>query len=262
MYFLLRSTPLDLSADRLRGLRVSLNTPVVSIEELPVEPARATIAIHDESDGRPNVTVGVCSIRSGATVLFSFQGHLRQDNALTSGLDAALSFGESMGFLFDEDELASDNTEEARLRALALWLERMSPASGASELEPRASVAAPAPPAASPLGESFEDEVLDGEVLLLEEVADPEDDFPAVGAGEPVGADSEPPVPLSKFRHSAPSPSPRPGAQEVRPEVEVKEPPPDPNRTTLGRLKLVKRRPDGGEPLSKPSAIRRLLSSF
>jgi hypothetical protein len=97
-------------------------------------------------------------------------------------------------------------------------------------------------------------------VLLLEDVAESEQDLPGVGAEESVAVDPEPPVPLSKFRQSAPRPSPRPRAQEVR--AEVKEPPPDPNRTTLGRLKLAKRRMDGGEAPSKPSAIRRLLSSF
>jgi hypothetical protein len=252
MHFLLRSTPLELSADRLHGLRLSLNTPVVSIEELPVEPARAAIAIHDEIDGSPNITVGVYSLRSGVPVLFSFEEGLRDRTALANGIDAALSFGESMGFLFDEDELGSDSAEEARCRALELWRELIVPSSGGSQVDPQ--------PSAAPPVESFTDEQLQDDVLVLEDVADPEDDLPDFAAEEPVAVGSEPPVPLSKFRQSAPRPSPRPRAQEVRPEA--KEPPPDPNRTTLGRLKLAKRRRDGGEVPSKPSAIRRLLSSF
>jgi hypothetical protein len=253
MYFLPSSTPLDLSADRLRGLRLSLNTPVVSIEEVPVEPARAAIAIHDEIDGSPNVTVGVYALRSGVAVLFSFEGPLRDNGALTNGVDTALSFGESMGFLFDEDELGSDSGEEARSRALNLWLELMSPASGESERDPRTSAAPAAPsPASGPNGGA--------EVLLLEEVADSEDDLPGFRVEEPGGVDSAPPVPLSKFRHRAPSPSPCPSEQEVSPDVVESRP--ASKRAPLGRLKLVKRRKGGGEAPSKPSVIRRLLSSF
>jgi hypothetical protein len=255
MYFLLRSTPLDLSADRLRGLRLSLNTPVVSIEELPVEPARAAIAIHDEVDGRPNVTVGVCSLRSGASALFSFDGPLRESGTLTNRLDAALSFGESMGFLFDEDELEAGSEEEARLRALDLWLELMSPAAGESKLTVEA-----APPPAPERGEGLEERRVEEEVLLLEEVADPEDDFPDVSVEELDDVDSRPPVSLSKFRHSAPSRPPGPPEQAAPRDVERRQP--AVKGAPLGRLKLVKRRKGNGEAPAKPSAIRRLLCSF
>jgi hypothetical protein len=260
MHFLLRSTPLELSADRLRGLRLSLNTPVVSIEELPVEPARAAIAIHDENDGCPNITVGVRSLRSGAAILFSFEGGLRDPGALANGIDGALSFGESMGFLFDEDELESGSAEEARSRAVDLWLELMGPASGESKLAPQTSVAPAVPPPAFELDDSFEAETLDDEVLLLEEVADSEDDLAGVAAEEPGGVDSGPPVSLSKFRNCAPSQPPRPREEETRPDVG--ESPPAGKRAALGRLKLAKRPKNGGEAPSKPSAIRRLLSSF
>jgi len=260
MHFLPRSTPLELSADQLRGLRLSLNTPVVSIEELPVEPARAAIAIHDEIDGSPNITVGVFSLRSGVPVLFSFEGGLRNQNALANGIDAALSFGESMGFLFDEDELESCLTEEARSRALRLWRELIVPASGESKLDPQPSVEPAAPPPAPGPDESFAAELLDDEVLLLEEVADPDDDPSGVHAEEPGDVDSAPPVSLSKFRNCAPSQSPSPCQEEVRPDLE--ESPPVARRAALGRLKLAKRRKDGGDVPSRPSAIRRLLSSF
>lgn len=261
MHFLLRSTPLELSADRLRGLRLSLNTPVVSIEELPVEPARAAIAIHDEIDGRPNITVGVYSLGSGVPVLFSVDGGLRDQSALANGIDAALSFGESMGFLFDEDELESGPPEEARSRALDLWRELIVPASGESKVTPQPSVVPAAPTPASGPGESFAAELLDDEVLLLEEVAAPDDDLSGVPAEGPGDVGSAPPVSLSKFRNCAPtSQSPIPCQEEARPDVE--ESPPVAKRATLGRLKLAKRRKDGGEAPSRPSAIRRLLSSF
>jgi len=260
MYFLLRSTPLDLSADRLRGLRLSLNTPVVSIEEVPVEPARAAIAIHDEIDGCPNVTVGIYALRSGVAVLFSFEGSLRDGVASTNGVDAALSFGESMGFLFDEDELESDSGEEARSRALNLWRELMTPASEEPERDPKtAAVPAPPSPASGPNG-GAEAEPTGDEVLLLEEVADFEDDLPDVRVEGSNGVDSAPPVSLTKFRHRAPSPSPTPSEEEASPDVVESRP--ASKGAALGRLKLVKRRKVGGEAPSKPSVIRRLLSSF
>jgi len=260
MHFLLRSTPLELSPDRLRGLRLSLNTPVVSIEELPVEPARAAIAIHDESDGSPNITVGVRSVRSGVAVLFSFEGGRGDQTELANGIDGALSFGESMGFLFDEDELESGSTEEARSRAVDLWLALTGPASGESKLDPLTSAAPALPPLGFGPDDSFEAEGLDDEVLVLEEVADSEDDLAGVAAKEPGGVDSGPPVSLSKFRNCAPSQSPRPREEERRPDVD--ESPPAGKRAALGRLKLTKRPKHGGEAPSKPSAIRRLLSSF
>ena len=256
MYFLPRSAPLDLSADQLRGLRLSLNTPVVSIEEVPVEPARAAIAIHDEIDGRPNVTVGVYALRSGVAVLFSFEEPLRDNGALTTGIDTALSFGESMGFLFDEDELESDYGEEARSRALDLWYELMSPPSREPERDPQTTAVSAAP---GPDGDAEAVPQGDG-VLLLEEVADSEEDLPGVRVEEPDGVDFPPPVLLSKFRHLIPGPSSSPYEEEARPDVE--DPRPASKRAALGRLKLVKRRQGGSEAPSRPSVIRRLLSSF
>jgi hypothetical protein len=48
--------------------------------------------------------------------------------------------------------------------------------------------------------------------------------------------------------------------EEAYPGVEKS--PPAKKRTALGRLKLVKRRNGSGDARSKPSVIRRLLSSF
>ena len=70
--FFPRTESLALSETSLWGLRVSLNSPVVSIEELPVGPARAAIASHEEADGRPSVTIGIRSMTGGDAVLYSF----------------------------------------------------------------------------------------------------------------------------------------------------------------------------------------------
>jgi hypothetical protein len=292
MYFALRSELLDLSTDRLCGLRLSLNTPVVSVAELPAGPARAAVAIHEEIDGRPNITVGVRSLRSQAAVIFSLEGDLNEHSSLAVGVDAALSFGESMGFLFDEDEFDAGPEEEVRPRALGLWLDLMGPA-----LEPSEGLAQipaePAPPPAPSVPEdSFEIEGLDdgSEVLLLEKLADPEDklaDALADGSGEldselfaledeeekPAGdsllseldgivaaweAPGEDAVPLSKFRHAASGESPSPPADQVG----VATAPSAARGTPLGRLKLVKRPRGSSQEAPRPSLIRRLLSSF
>ncbi|GAG41554.1 unnamed protein product, partial [marine sediment metagenome] len=221
MYFALRRELLDLSADRLCGLRLSLNTPVASIAELPAGPARAAVAIHEEIDGRPNITVGVRSLRSQAAVIFSLEGDLNEHSSLAVGIDAALSFGENMGFLFDEDEFDSGPAEEVRPRALGLWQDLMGPALGQSEVLAQPPVApAPLAPPSLPDG-SFEVEGLDddSEVLLLEELADPEDELANAFADEPGEIGAEPLVPLSKFRHAASSEPLSPCADEVQPGV-------------------------------------------
>jgi hypothetical protein len=177
------------------------------------------------------------------------------------GIDAALSFGESMGFLFDEDELDEAATEEARGRALDFWLELMGQdqdlgASGEFQLEPEA----PDP------GFELTELPAGEEVLLEEEVSEADEallDLALVG-GAPASAETEAvggtPVPLSKFRHCAPSQTASPAAEE--PPAAAGESPPAPKRTALGRLKLVKRRKARGEGPPKPSVIQRLLSAF
>jgi hypothetical protein len=288
MYFPLRTVPLDLSVDRLNGLRLSLNSPVVSIEELPVGPARAAIAIHEEPDGRPNLTLGVRSLREGAVALFSIEGDLREQSSLAVGIDAALSFGESMGFLFDEDELEAVPAEEARPRALGLWHELMNPASDAPEAAPETPAAAALPSSTAEPDEGLAAEGLEDEVLLLEDLAD----LPEVSAeqGEEIGSQPFGPdiqvespgfdlsadpsgstggvsettgqasVPLSKFRQRAPSPPPpEPEAEELPRAAEA---PSAKRSAVLGRLKLVKRRKGTGDDPQKTSVIRRLLSSY
>jgi hypothetical protein len=126
---------------------------------------------------------------------------------------------------------------------------------------------------ASPDDDVFEVDGLDDEVLLLEEVADPEEDLPDAFADPQGGIDSgsfelgeeaerpgAAPVLLSKFRHSAPSAPPSPSVEAAPPDVGESRPPA--KGAALGRLKLVKRRKGGGDGPPKPSAIRRLLSSF
>ncbi|MDH3684842.1 MAG: hypothetical protein OEP95_01380 [Myxococcales bacterium] len=122
--FFPRTVTLELAESHLRGMRISLNTPVVATEELAVGPARAGLLVHLEPDGRPNVTIGIRSLRSGEVVLYSFEGDLRAHSSLDVGIDAGLSFAESMGFLFDEDELGDGDAGAIR-RCMGLWNELM-----------------------------------------------------------------------------------------------------------------------------------------
>jgi hypothetical protein len=99
----------------LRALRLSLNTPVLTIEDLPVGPAAAGIALHAGPDGLC-LTLAVRSVRTGQLVFF----HPHEDWSEIHGselmVDAALSFAECMGFLFDDDpiEAGGDVREAAR----------------------------------------------------------------------------------------------------------------------------------------------------
>jgi hypothetical protein len=117
--FFPRSHPVTVTRDEIRGLRLSLNTPVVATEEIPIGPARAAILVHEGSRG-PEVTIGIRSLRADRIALYGFEGDLREASSFAVALDAALSFAESMGFLFDEDELGTGGAA-ARVRCLGLW---------------------------------------------------------------------------------------------------------------------------------------------
>jgi hypothetical protein len=118
--FFPRTTPLQVAPAQVRGLRLSLNTPVVSTEDLPIGPARAAILIHAEGKRGETVTVGVRSLRAARVALFSVEPDVAGDASFDVTLDAALSFAESMGFLFDEDEVG-DGGAQAKTRCLGLW---------------------------------------------------------------------------------------------------------------------------------------------
>jgi hypothetical protein len=96
--------PAPVHRRELRSLRVSLNTPVVAIEDLPVGPAAAAVAIH-AAPGGPLLTLALRSVRSGQLAFFAPDEEWQP--GVEVALDAALSFAEGLGFLFDEDALAA-----------------------------------------------------------------------------------------------------------------------------------------------------------
>jgi len=166
MYFC-RQPPPEREAKALRALHVSLNTPVVAIEDLPVGPARAAIAVQDAPGGRAALMLVLRSQRTGQLACFAPDEMLESDASAQIALDGALSFAESMGFLFDDDaipELGAAGPREAAdswndLLGIEpqdlevdpepapaegppeIWLEEPAPAVAASA----AAVAAPAP---------------------------------------------------------------------------------------------------------------------
>jgi hypothetical protein len=114
MYFS-RQQPPERGARALRALHVSLNAPVVAIEDLPVGPARAAIALQDAPEGGASLLLALRSQRTGQLACFAPDEPLTDATAQIA-LDGALSFAESMGFLFDGDaipELGADGPREA-----------------------------------------------------------------------------------------------------------------------------------------------------
>jgi hypothetical protein len=262
--FFPRSQPLLLDESGLHGLRLALNTPVLSIQELPPGPATAAIAIHAEKGGERALTIAVRALRGGEVVFFTLDEDLSDDGAVLGAIDGALSFAEAMGFLFDEEfEIA---TQAQRKRALGRWRELL----GESKT---GSVEAVAP---------AEELLVLEETVELEEAALPEDPPPrraeapsrtgsghaeqkaqAAAAGKAAGRG----VSLTKFRkRSAVSTAPRPeggarsdaspGDQASRKAVLM-----TPHGPALGRLQLIKRRRSSdGAPAA--SWLARLLGSF
>jgi hypothetical protein len=102
MIFSARPGP-DHDAMLLRSVRQSLNTPVVVISELPVGPASAAIAIHDDAQAGPaHLTLAVRSERTRGVVFFGTR-EAAESTGPSHAAEAILSLAEGMGFLFDED---------------------------------------------------------------------------------------------------------------------------------------------------------------
>lgn len=257
--FLPRETPLELGPEHLLGLRMSLNTPVVSTEEVPTGPARAALAVHRDPAGVPTITLAVRPVQASHAVFYGLDEDLRDETRLAMGVDAALSFGESLGFLFDDDEL--EGGEKAQAGVFALW----SSIVGDDELSKVMGITAERPRVSREDSDVLETDL--GEELLLEELAleeDPLEELPELDdldAGRPSRVDTVPAPSLTKFRALAPAPP----APEPEPEPEIE--PERPRRALLARVRLVKRAAKQEKSLPEESdagASRslRLLTSF
>ena len=243
-----------LVAERLLSLRLSMNTPVVATDELPAGPARAAIAIHSEA-GRTCFTVAVRSLRQGVSVLYELEDEdFTQPDGLTVALDASLSFGESMGFLFDDDMLV--DREPATLRQAVARLREIVSAPGLEAADVTAS-GLETGPASEPVRDGRAPAEDDSEILLEEALEQ--------AAGEPSPATiatPEGPM-LTKFRSG-----PKPAAPPARTPVAQASAPAAPSAkraaagggARLGRVQPIRLRAPGAAPAVPP--LLRLLAAF
>ncbi len=245
---------------RFAALRSSLNAPVVATEEMPSGPARAVLVMGWDDEAQSVLEVRLRSVTTGRLVVYGFEGHLEDAGELETALEAALSFAESMGFLFDDDILSGDDTI-GREKVVEAWeafeAGRPPPRSGQAEL-------------AGGLAEITQPDVEDAEPLELTDLAaegDPElasgalaleltsDWSPATDeAVDPEAPLAPVPEPasttlLSKFR----------GREEAAPEA-AEPAPPAPKRTAVGRVPLVRRR--AAATREQPGLLARILGAF
>lgn len=195
----------------IRSLHLSLNAPVISIDELPVGPARAGVALRALSGGGFHLQIAIRSLRTGEVV------------AVASGLDpeglpeevaaveAALSYAEGMGFLFDEDEVATGDADAAD-KAAALWCDLVEEVP--ERARTHASVASSRPPSAT---EAYD---LVRDVPIRESLSDAE--AIAVETNPPAKKRfaSSPAALLSKFRLTLSGKGPKTAAAVAEPPQE------------------------------------------
>jgi hypothetical protein len=259
--FAARQRPLLVLEDRLLALRPSLNTPVVATAEIPTGPARAAIFVYAEG-GTRRFAVAVHAVQGAAAVVYELSPDFAADDAdgWTVALDATLSFGESMGFVFD-DELVTDRRPDTLRRAVGKLRELLAPGASVENSQPPRETAMEIG-SADDLAEILLDEELEG--LALEPAAPPTDLTPPLvaPASTPEGVTSPPSafapgVALSKFRSAPPQGAPSAPAPES-PSASAQGPR---GPATLGRVKPRKVRADG-EPASGREPLLRLLADF
>ncbi len=266
MYFLRRTTPVHLGRERLQNLRVSLNSPVVATPELPPGPARAAIIVHRELEGHLAVSVGVRSLKSGDAALWTADASFEGEGEIAVAIDAALSFAESMGFLFDEEVAAG--TQADRDRGKAHWEELMGSSGGGLEPGPGSSEVAEAEielsSEAELAPEPVPDPVFDAAAdALAAEIGPSEFELTEALEGEPARADTA----SIDAAESAELPSPREAEPDLAPGgaklskfrgrlASKRSAAP---RKPLARVALVKRRADDDDA---PSWLQRALVFF
>ena len=259
MFFLPRTRPLELTAKSVRALRPALNTPVVAMAELPVGPACAAILVHVERGHGLQISVGVRALACGSVALYGFDGPISA-SVVTVALDAALSFAESMGFLFDDDVVGDDVA--SREKAVLRWQELIGDGAPTGRVDPARLTAQDLfepdggeltdPPAA----EEYDSEPTD-EGQPAFELSDPNLEPAAAAEFSPPAHEQG--VALSKFRVQA-------GASEAaapaKAESATEAAPRTPRRRPLGRMRLVKRRPGESVQDARRAWLLRLLTSF
>jgi hypothetical protein len=251
--FAARQRPLLLVEDRLLALRMSLNAPVLATAELPAGPARAALVVFAEGPQR-GFAIIVRSLRNGTSAVYELEGDdLREHSGWSVALDASLSFGESMGFLFD-DEMLVDRRPDTLRRGLARLHEILAPPDVSDEDALATSV--PGFAREEPSEILLEDE--------LDHAARHSDADERETTGSLATAPVAPPLLLSKFRATPP-----PDSKQVEaPPPATAESDPAPaaanvtarGGATLGRVRPVRlRAPDAA---AKVDPLVRLLADF
>jgi hypothetical protein len=247
MFFEPRRRPFELTAERVLALRPSLNTPVVAAADLPVGPACAAILVHSEPGYGLQISVGVRSLGCGSVTVFGFDGPIGA-NVVNVALDSALSFAESMGFLFDDDMV--DDDAASQQKAVLRWQEMIGDApSGPSADRSRA--------APLDLFDSGAGELTDPPVPL-----EPEPRSPGLNreaALELGPSEQEKPLALTKFR---PTPSANAEAAAKQSDAAGGQAAQDASRRALGRMRLVKQRGKQQAQDARRAWLLRLLTSF
>ena len=258
MVFLRRQAPIHLTPERAEELRMSLNSPVVSSPDLPAGPCRAAILVHRELEGTLHLSVGVRSLKTGDHAVWTSDSDLGDAASVDVEIDAALSFSEGMGFLFDDTRVTAAAAHRAWTELIGEATAEPFPAELEIELVETIDPIEPIAP-----GEADIDwgTPADGDELELA-------DGPGFDLDHASFDTAEPRVSLSKFRGPAPGPAapsprrkaaraPQPPAAKAGAEAEADS---SRSRAALGKLKLVKRRGDLAAKHKK--WLDRVLGSF
>jgi hypothetical protein len=179
MHFCVRKPRTDCEPRQLRALHLSLNTPVIAISELPVGPARAGIAVCEDPTGAFGLEIAIRALRTGQVIAYAPAAEPFEPG--DAALDAALAFAEGMGFLFDDDELASPGRGPAQ--AAALW----------SELVEEGPQPAPGPLGISALCDAARDAVIAGSSAILSRFRFPAGTIAAPASAVDAAGDPGPP---------------------------------------------------------------------
>jgi hypothetical protein len=267
------SEPLALSEASLLGLRPAMNTPVLSVDFLPVGPARAAIVVFAEEYGGIGLALGIRSNAGGQVAVFRNQEPIDEKAPLSDAVEPALAAAERMGFLFDDDMLSGIPGAQRRAEATALWGELMGDAETADASDADADADATLSDLTEPLLE-LDDPLNDADdlpELMLDEVAPVPAPVPVASkASKPVAAappaspqsvpspvaavadTANPVIPkstLSRFRNTETSTADASGSDQGD------------SPSQLGRIPLVKVR-RGRDGSKRVPFLARLLSSF
>ncbi len=105
----------------LQHFCVSLNAPVLDFEGLPVATARAAIVVFSEEYGDLAAALAVRSLEGGEVAIFRYRGQPPRHDQSGRVLEQALTWGEGLGFLFDDDLVATRGAD-GRAEALDYWI--------------------------------------------------------------------------------------------------------------------------------------------